>query len=223
MKTIAIAIDGPAGAGKSSLAKALSSKLGYIYIDTGALYRAIGLAFSREGIDTDLNCDIEKQLSKINVDIKFVDSVQHVLLNGEDVSEEIRTPKASMMASAVSAKPQVRAFLLDMQRDFAKKYNCVMDGRDIGTVVLPDAQVKIFLTASDEERAMRRFKELCDKGTKVTFEEVLADMKERDYNDSHRAVAPLKPAEDSIIADTTGKNVEQSLEMLLNIIKEKNI
>lgn len=223
MKTIAIAIDGPAGAGKSSLAKALSSKLGYIYIDTGALYRAIGLAFSREGIDTDLNCDIEKQLSKINVDIKFVDSVQHVLLNGEDVSEEIRTPKASMMASAVSAKPQVRAFLLDMQRDFAKKYNCVMDGRDIGTVVLPNAQVKIFLTASDEERAMRRFKELKEKGTEVTFEEVLADMKERDYNDSHRAVAPLKPAEDSIIADTTGKNVEQSLEMLLNIIKEKNI
>ncbi len=223
MKTVAIAIDGPAGAGKSSLAKALSSELGYIYIDTGALYRAIGLAFSRQGIDTDLNCDIEKQLSKIKVDIKFVDGVQHVLLNGEDVSEEIRTPKASMMASAVSAKPQVRAFLLDMQRDFAKKYNCVMDGRDIGTVVLPDAQVKIFLTASDEERAMRRFKELKEKGTEVTFEEVLADMRERDYNDSHRAVAPLKPAEDSIIADTTGKNVEQSLEMLLDIIKEKNI
>lgn len=223
MKTVAIAIDGPAGAGKSSLAKALSSKLGYIYIDTGALYRAIGLAFSRKGIDTDLNCDIEKQLSEISIDIKFIDGVQHVLLNGEDVSEEIRTPKSSMMASAVSAKPQVRAFLLDMQRDFAKKYNCVMDGRDIGTVVLPDAQVKIFLTASDEERAMRRFKELKEKGTEVTFDEVLADMRQRDYNDSHRAVAPLKPAEDSVIADTTGKNVEESLEMLLHIIKEKNI
>lgn len=223
MKTVAIAIDGPAGAGKSSLAKALSKELGYIYIDTGALYRAIGVAFSREGADTDLNCDIEEKLEKIKVDIKFIDGVQHVFLNDEDVSEEIRTPKASMMASAVSAKPPVRAFLLDMQRDFAKKYNCIMDGRDIGTVVLPNADVKIFLTASDEERAMRRFKELKEKGTEVTFDEVLKDMRERDYNDSHRAVAPLKPAEDSVIADTTGKNVEESLEILLSIIKEKNL
>ena len=222
-KTVAIAIDGPAGAGKSSLAKAVAGRLGYIYDDTGALYRAIGLAFSRKGYDTKLNCDIEKELKDITVDIKFIDGVQHVFLCGEDVSEEIRTPNASMMASAVSAKPPVRAFLLDMQRDFAKKYNCIMDGRDIGTVVLPDAKIKIFLTASDEERAMRRFKELKEKGDTATYEEVLADMRERDYNDSHRAIAPLKPAEDSVIADTTGKNIEQSIEMLMKIIEEKNV
>ncbi|MBE6729063.1 MAG: (d)CMP kinase [Ruminococcaceae bacterium] len=220
MKTIAIAIDGPAGAGKSSLAKAVSSKLGYIYIDTGALYRAIGLAFSRKGIDTDLNCNIEEMLKEIKVDIKFIDDTQHVFLNGEDVSDEIRTPTASMMASAVSAKPAVRAFLLDMQRDFAKKYNCIMDGRDIGTVVLPDAKVKIFLTASAEERAMRRFRELKEKGSDATFEEVLADMEKRDFNDSNRAIAPLKPAEDSVIADTTGKTVEESVVMLMEIIKK---
>ena len=222
-KTVSIAIDGPAGAGKSSLAKALAAKLNYIYVDTGALYRSIGLAFSRRGFDTTLQCDISEQLKDITVDIRFIDGAQHVFLCGEDVSEEIRTPTASMMASAVSAKGEVREYLLDMQRDFARKYNCIMDGRDIGTVVLPNADVKIFLTASDEERAMRRFKELAAKGDKATFEEVLSDMRQRDYNDSHRAIAPLKPAEDAIIADTTGKNVEQSVEMLLKIIEEKNI
>lgn len=219
--TVTIAIDGPAGAGKSSVAKALAQKLGFIYVDTGALYRAIGLAFLRRGFDTSLECDIAEQLKYIEVDIKFIEGVQHVFLCGEDVSEDIRTPKASMMASAVSAKPQVRAYLLDMQRDFAKKYNCIMDGRDIGTVVLPNADVKIFLTASDEERAMRRFKELIAKGDKVTYQEVLSDMRQRDYNDSHRAIAPLKPAEDAVIADTTGKNVQESVEMLLKIIEEK--
>lgn len=222
-KTVSIAIDGPAGAGKSSLAKALAAKLGYIYVDTGALYRSIGLAFLRRGFDTTLECDISEQLKDITIDIRFIDGAQHVFLCGEDVSEEIRTPNASMMASAVSAQKQVREYLLDMQRDFARKYNCIMDGRDIGTVVLPDADVKIFLTASDEERAMRRFKELAAKGDKSTFEEVLSDMRQRDYNDSHRAIAPLKPAEDAIIADTTGKNVEQSVEMLMKIIEEKNI
>ena len=219
-KTIAIAIDGPAGAGKSSLAKALAKKLDYIYVDTGALYRAIGLAFSKRGYDTTLNCDIGEELKSIAVDIRFIDGVQHVFLGENDVSEEIRTPVASMMASAVSAKAEVRAFLLDMQRDFAKKYNCIMDGRDIGTVVLPNANLKIFLTASDEERAMRRYKELKEKGDTSTFEEVLSDMRQRDYNDSHRAIAPLKPADDAIIADTTGKNVEESIAMLLDIIKE---
>lgn len=222
-KTVSIAIDGPAGAGKSSLAKALAAKLNYIYVDTGALYRSIGLAFSRKGFNTSLECDVAEELKDVEVDIRFIDGVQHVFLCGEDVSEEIRTPEASMMASAVSAKPEVRAFLLDMQRDFAKKYNCIMDGRDIGTVVLPDADVKIFLTASDEERAMRRFKEFSAKGDKATYEEVLSDMRQRDYNDSHRAIAPLKPAEDAVIADTTGKNVEQSVEMLMNIIKEKSL
>ncbi len=219
-KTIAIAIDGPAGAGKSSLAKALAKELDYIYVDTGALYRAIGLAFSKKGYDTALDCNIGEELKDITIDIRFIDGVQHVFLGQTDVSEEIRTPIASMMASAVSAKPEVRAKLLDMQRDFAKKYNCIMDGRDIGTVVLPNADLKIFLTASDEERAMRRYKELKEKGDTSTFEEVLSDMRQRDYNDSHRAIAPLKPAEDAVIADTTGKNVEESMVMLLRIIKE---
>ncbi len=222
-KTIAIAIDGPAGAGKSSLARTVANRLNFIYVDTGAMYRSIGLAFLRNGIDTELNCNVEEELSKISIDIKFIDGVQHVFLNGEDVSEEIRTPKASMMASSVSAVPAVRAFLLDMQREFAEKYNVIMDGRDIGTVVLPDAQVKIFLTASDEERASRRFKELKEKGSNVTFEEVLRDMKERDYNDSHRAIAPLKPANDSVIADTTGLTIEESIELLMKIIKEKTL
>lgn len=222
-KIVSVAIDGPAGAGKSSLAKALAKKLGFIYVDTGALYRSIGLAFSRKGFDTALNCDIAEELKSVKVDIKFIDGVQHVFLSDEDVSDAIRTPEASMMASAVSAKPEVRAYLLDMQRDFAKKYNCIMDGRDIGTVVLPNADVKIFLTASDEERAMRRFKELREKGDTATYEEVLSDMRKRDYNDSHRAIAPLKPAQDAVIADTTGKNVEESVEMLLNIIKEKAV
>ena len=222
-KTIAIAIDGPAGAGKSSLARTVANRLNFIYVDTGALYRSIGLAFLRNGIDTELNYNVEEELSKISIDIKFIDGVQHVFLNGEDVSEEIRTPKASMMASSVSAVPAVRAFLLDMQREFAEKYNVIMDGRDIGTVVLPDAQVKIFLTASDEERASRRFKELKEKGSNVTFEEVLSDMRERDYNDSHRAIAPLKPANDSVIADTTGLTIEESIELLMKIIKEKTL
>ncbi len=222
-KTIAIAIDGPAGAGKSSLARTVANRLNFIYVDTGALYRSIGLAFLRNGIDTELNCNVEEELSKISIDIKFIDGVQHVFLNGEDVSEEIRTPKASMMASSVSAVPAVRAFLLDMQREFAEKYNVIMDGRDIGTVVLPNAQVKIFLTASDEERARRRFKELKEKGSTTSYEEVLEDMRKRDYNDSHRAIAPLKPASDSVIADTTGLTIEESIELLMKIIKEKTI
>lgn len=220
---ISIAIDGPAGAGKSSLAKALAAKLDFIYIDTGALYRAIGLAFLQRGFDTTLQCDISEILKNISIDLRFIDGVQHVYLCDEDVSEAIRTPDASMMASAVSAKPEVRAFLLEMQRGFAKKYNCIMDGRDIGTVVLPNADLKIFLTAADTERAMRRFKELQEKGDKSTYEEVLADMRQRDYNDSHRAIAPLKPADDAIIADTTGKDLEASMNMLLKIVKEQGI
>ena len=220
-KTVAIAIDGPAGAGKSTIAKALAARLDYIYVDTGALYRSIGLAFMRKGFDRQLSCDVAKELSDVKVDIRFINGVQHVFLGDEDVSEAIRTPEASMMASAVSAKPEVRQYLLEMQRDFARKYNCIMDGRDIGTVVLPTAQVKIFLTASDEERAMRRYKELREKGDTATYEDVLSDMRQRDYNDSHRAIAPLKPAEDAIIADTTGKGLEESVLMLMSIIKEK--
>ncbi len=217
---INIAIDGPAGAGKSSLSRKLAENLGYIYVDTGALYRATGLKFSRLGFTTELSGDIAEVLKNTTVDIKFVNGEQRVFLDDEDVSGLIRTPEASMMASAVSAKPEVRAFLLDMQRNLAKNNNVVMDGRDIGTVVLPDAKVKIFLTADVEERARRRLLELQAKGATDTFEEVLADMKQRDYNDSHRAIAPLKQAEDAVLADTTQLDLEGSLELLEKIVKE---
>ncbi len=217
---INIAIDGPAGAGKSSLSRKLASNLGYIYVDTGALYRAVGLKFSRLGFDTSLQGDIGEVLKTTAVDIRFVNGEQRVFLDEEDVSELIRTPEASMMASAVSAKPEVRAYLLDMQRNLAHSNNVVMDGRDIGTVVLPDADVKIFLTADVEERAKRRLLELTQKGEKVTFDEVLADMKQRDYNDSHRAIAPLKQAEDAVLADTTKLDLDGSLRLLEKIVRE---
>ncbi len=217
---ISVAIDGPAGAGKSTLSRKTAEKLGFIYVDTGALYRTVGLKFSRMGADTNLDCDIEGILADTTVDIRFVDSEQRVFLDGEDVSEAIRTPAASMMASAVSAKPPVRAFLLEMQRKLARENNVVMDGRDIGTVVLPDATVKIYLTASAEDRAQRRYDELIQKGTNVTFKEVYDDMVQRDYNDMHREIAPLKQAEDAILADTTGFQLEDSLALLLKIVKE---
>lgn len=218
---INVAIDGPAGAGKSTLARSIAKELGYIYVDTGALYRAVGLKFSRNGADTNLKCDIEGILKKTDVDIVFVGDEQRVFLDGEDVSGEIRTPEASMMASAASAVPVVRAFLLELQRRLARENNVVMDGRDIGTVILPNAQVKIFLTASPEARAQRRFIELEEKGIKTTFHEVLADMKQRDYNDSHREIAPLKPAEDSVFADTTELTLDESRALLLKIINDK--
>ena len=217
---ISIAIDGPAGAGKSTLSRKVAEQLGYIYVDTGALYRAVGLKFSRIGADTELNCDIEGTLKDTKVDIRFVDGEQRVFLDNEDVSGEIRTPVASMMASAVSAKPPVRAFLLEMQRLLAKDNNVVMDGRDIGTVVLPNSTVKIYLTASAEDRAQRRYDELVLKGENVTFKEVYDDMVKRDYNDMHRAIAPLKQAQDAVVADTTGFSPEQSLELLLKIVRE---
>ena len=218
---IAVAIDGPAGAGKSSVARALAQKLGYIYVDTGALYRSVGLAFSRKGIGTDLACDVGEVLREIRVSLVFEKGEQRVLLNGEDVSDQIRTPAASMMASAVSAKPEVRAFLLETQRRLARENNCIMDGRDIGTVVLPDAPVKIFLSASKEERARRRYEELRQKGESVSFEEVYADMQQRDENDQNRAIAPLKPAEDSVFVDTTGHTVEESARIIADIVREK--
>ena len=218
---ISVAIDGPAGAGKSSVAKLAAKKLGYIYVDTGALYRTVGLKFSRLGFDTDLNCDIEKILSDTQIEMAFVNGEQRVFLDNEDVSDLIRTPQASMMASAVSAKPPVRAFLLEMQRKIARENNILMDGRDIGTVVLPNATVKIFLTASPEERANRRYKELIEKGMDVSYDDIYNDICTRDYNDSHREIAPLKPAEDSVLADTTGNTVEESANMILNIINER--
>ncbi len=217
---ISVAIDGPAGAGKSTLSRKLAESFGFIYVDTGALYRAVGLKFSSLGINTELNCDIEGILAKTTVDIRFVGNEQRVFLDGEDVSERIRTPEASMMASAVSAKPPVRAFLLDTQRQLAENNNCLMDGRDIGTVVLPNATVKIYLTASAEDRATRRYKELIARGQTVEYKDVYDDMVRRDYNDMHREIAPLKQAEDASLADTSGLEFEQSFELLTDLIKK---
>ena len=217
---ISIAIDGPAGAGKSTLSRKLASHFGFIYVDTGAMYRAVGIKFSKLGFDTQLNCDVESILADTTGDIRFAKGEQRVFLDGMDVSDEIRTPAASMMASAVSAKPPVRAFLLDTQRKLAQNNDCLMDGRDIGTVVLPNATVKIYLTASAEDRAMRRYKELCEKGQAVEFKDVYDDMVQRDYNDMHREIAPLKQAEDAVVADTTGLQFEQSFELLKRLINE---
>ncbi|MBE6733636.1 MAG: (d)CMP kinase [Ruminococcaceae bacterium] len=218
---ISVAIDGPAGAGKSTLSRKVAAELGFIYVDTGALYRAVGLKFIDKGANTELNVDIDSILAETKVDIRFCEGEQRVFLDGEDVSDKIRTPEVSMMASAVSAKPAVRAYLLEMQRKLARENNVIMDGRDIGTVVLPNATVKIFLTASAEDRSRRRYEELILKNQNVTYKEVYDDMVKRDYNDSHRDIAPLKPAEDSVIADTTGFEFQESLELLLSIIREK--
>lgn len=217
---INVAIDGPAGAGKSTVSRAAAKAIGYIYVDTGALYRAVGVNALRKGIDTKDKPAVAASLADISVDLVFENGEQKVLLNGENVSVEIRTPPASMAASDVSAVPEVRAFLFDLQRNIAKRNNCIMDGRDIGTVVLPDAKVKIFLTASPEERATRRYKELIEKGTEVKYDDVLAELIERDYNDSHREIAPLKPAEDGVILDTTGLSLEESVNEIIRIIKE---
>ena len=220
--SIAIAIDGPAGAGKSSLSKEVAKVLSFIYVDTGALYRTIGLAASRKGLKKEDKAEIISMLNDIDVKLSFNDEgTQIVLLNGEDVSSYIRTPEASMFASAVSAIPEVRAFLLDLQRNMAKSDNVIMDGRDIGTVVLPDAKIKILLTASPEKRAMRRHKENIEKGIDSTYEEVLKDVNQRDYQDSHREIAPLKPAEDSVLVDTSDYDFEGSKELLLKVIKER--
>ncbi len=217
---ISVAIDGPAGAGKSTLARAAAKKLGYMYVDTGALYRTVGLKFLNSGYSSELDCDIDAVLNDTEIKVKFVRGEQRVFLDGVDVTSDIRTPQASMMASAVSAKPQVRAFLLDMQRRLAKENDVIMDGRDIGTVVLPDATVKIFLTASPKVRAQRRFDELKEKGMSVSLDEIYNDMVKRDYNDSHRAIAPLKPAPDAVEADTSGLDFNSSLDMLLGIISK---
>ena len=218
---INVAIDGPAGAGKSTVARGAAKELGYIYVDTGALYRTVALAATRNGVLESAEKTVQ-MLKDITVDLAFDDTgAQCVYLNGEDVSSLIRTPEISMAASNVSKIPAVRAFLLGLQRDIAAKNNVIMDGRDIATVVLPDAQVKIFLTASPECRAERRYKELLEKGENVKYDYVLADVNARDYQDSHREIAPLKPAEDSVIADTSGKSLPQSIEMIISVIKEK--
>ncbi|MEE1154367.1 MAG: (d)CMP kinase [Acutalibacteraceae bacterium] len=215
----AIAIDGPAGAGKSTIAKTVSKEMSYIYVDTGALYRSIALSLLNNKVDIKNIDDVKTLLEKTKIEIKFVNGEQRVFLNGEDVSEKIRTTEVSMMASASSAIPEVRAFLLELQRSIARENNVIMDGRDIGTVVLPDAQVKIFLTASAECRAKRRYNDYILTGnTDESYEKILADIKERDYNDSHRAIAPLKPAEDSVVIDTSNDTLEESVQRIISTV-----
>ncbi len=216
-----IAVDGPAGAGKSTISRGVAGALGFIYVDTGALYRAVGLNAMRRGVDPSDREAVASTLQGTVIELKFVNGEQRVFLNGEDVSEAIRTPEASMAASKVSAIPAVRDFLFDLQRNIAQNNNCLMDGRDIGTVVLPFAQIKLFLTASLEERARRRYNELKEKGMPVEYETVLAEMKERDYNDSHREIAPLKPAADSVLFDNTGLSLEESIKAMTALVKER--
>ena len=214
---------GLAGAGKSTISKSAAKQLGFIYIDTGALYRTVGLAATRAGVEPVEGKEVDELLKKITVELTFNDKgEQVVLLDKEDVSGLIRTPEASMMASKISAVPAVRAYLLDLQRDMAKKNNVIMDGRDIGTVILPDAEVKIFLTATPEARAQRRYKELKEKGMDVKYEDILEDVKTRDYNDMHRDIAPLKQADDAILADTTEIDLQGSIDLIVKIIKENS-
>ncbi|MDD2361774.1 MAG: (d)CMP kinase [Oscillospiraceae bacterium] len=219
-KPFSVAIDGPSGAGKSTIAKLLAKELGFIYVDTGALYRAIGYEVLNRGGKPNDPDFVEDMLPRINIELKYIDDIQCVLINGKDVTEFIRTPEVSMAASSVSAIPAVRSFLFDLQRETAQKNDVIMDGRDIGTVVLPGANIKIFLTASVQDRARRRYEELNLKGVGTTYSNVLDDMAKRDYNDSNRAAAPLKAAEDSIIVDTTGNTLEQSVEIIKEIIQK---
>lgn len=216
---ISVALDGPAGAGKSTIAREVARRLGFLHVDTGALYRAIGLDALRRGADPANPEEVLPFLEDTRVSLKFTGEGQRIYLRGEDVSEAIRIPQASMAASAVSAIPEVRTFLLELQRELARNHNVIMDGRDIGTVVLPHADVKIFLTASVEDRARRRYQELCQRGTAKDFEQLLREIKERDYNDTHRAAAPLRPAEDAVVLDTTGNTFQQSRQQLLDIIR----
>lgn len=218
---INIAIDGPAGAGKSTIAKGVAARLGFIYVDTGALYRTVALACVRAGVDPADEKAVGEELKKIRVELGFKDGTQLVYLNGEEVGDQIRTPQISMCTSAVSKIPAVRAFLLDLQRDIAVKHNILMDGRDIATVVLPNADLKVFLFASAECRAERRYKELVEKGQNVIYDDVLADIKQRDYQDSHREIAPLKPAEDAVMFDTTGYDLPTSIDKMIGLIHER--
>ena len=221
-KYVSVAIDGPAGAGKSTMAKRAAKELGYLYVDTGAIYRTVGYHMWLMGIGPKDADGIRRCLDDVNIEIRHeTDGVQHMILNGKDVTGEIRTPEMSKYASGVSAQKCVRDYLLDMQRKFARKHNVVMDGRDIGTIVLPNAQVKIFLTASPEERARRRYEELSAKGEKVSFDKVLQDMIVRDKQDSERAIAPLKAAPDAVKLDTSGNTIEQSVEAILSIVRRK--
>ena len=219
---ISIAIDGPSGAGKSTISRTAAEIFGFIYVDTGAIYRTIGLASKIRGISLDDKAAVMEMLTKLNIELKYNESgEQHMYLDGKDVSRDIRLPEVSMLASKVSAIPEVRTFLVDMQRDMAKKYDVIMDGRDIGTVILPDADLKIFLTADVNDRARRRYEELRTKGMIKPFDEVLAEMKQRDEQDTLRAAAPLKAAEDAVMLDTSGNTLEQSIAEVCRLIADR--
>ena len=218
---VSVAIDGPAGAGKSTLARRLAAEMGYIYVDTGAMFRTIGLYALRKGVDPKDNATVNTLLPEVGLRVDCIDGEQHIYLNGEDVSTAIRTEEAGMAASAVGANPEVRAFLLELQREQARRHSVIMDGRDIGTVVLPDATVKIFLTAAPEVRAMRRFRELEQRGTSQPYDQVLREIVDRDYADTHRAIAPLRRAEDAVELDTGALTFEESLHLLLETIRRR--
>lgn len=222
MEKKAIAIDGPSGAGKSTLARALAEKLGYLYVDTGAIYRTVGLAAYKSGTDPRAAAAVAALLPGLRIELGYgEDGIQRMYLDGEDVSDAIRAPEISLYASAVSAIPEVRAFLLEQQRSLARTHSVIMDGRDIGTVVLPDADLKIFLTASTEARARRRWKELREKGIDEPYEKVLDEIVERDRQDTARATAPLRQAEDAVVVDTTEYDRKESLYLLLRLVKER--
>lgn len=219
---ISIAIDGPSGAGKSTISRKAAEIFGFIYVDTGAIYRTIGLASKIRGVSLDDKAAVMEMLPKLNIELKYNESgEQHMYLDGKDVFRDIRLPEVSMLASKVSAIPEVRTFLVDMQRDMAKKYDVIMDGRDIGTVILPDADLKIFLTADVNDRAQRRYEELRTKGMLKPFDEVLAEMKQRDEQDTLRAAAPLKAAEDAVMLDTSGNTLEQSIAEVCRLIADR--
>ena len=218
---IRIAIDGPGGAGKSTLAKAVAKKLDILYVDTGALYRTVGLYVRRLNIDPKDAKAVGESLGGLNIEVRYEDGAQKVYLNGENPGDAIRTPEMSMYASAVSAIPAVRAFLLETQKDIARKNSVIMDGRDIGTVILPDADVKVFLTASPECRAMRRYKELTEKGQNVKYEDVLAEMNQRDHQDSTREIAPAEAAADAVLLDNSDLDLEGTVEAVIALVREK--
>ena len=216
-----IAIDGPAGAGKSTIAKAVAEKLGFIYVDTGAMYRAIALYLLRHGVDPDREEELEKALEEIEIRLQYDNGVQQILLNGENVSSLIRTEEVSQMASVSSAKAKVRSALLDLQRNMAAEYDVIMDGRDIGTAILPNARLKIFLTASSQARANRRFLEYQEKGIACDFETIKAEIEERDRRDTQREVSPLRQAADAVLLDTSDMTIEEVTDSILSMVKER--
>jgi len=221
MSKFSVAIDGPAGAGKSTIAKTVAQKLNFVYVDTGAIYRTVGLAANRSGFAPNDGVNIPEMLPSLVIDMRYIDGVQKMFLGDEDVSDQIRTPVISEYASCVGAMPEVRAFLMDMQRQMAAQYDVLMDGRDIGTVVLPNADLKIFLTASAEERARRRFVQLREKGTDQSFEQVLEEIKERDKRDSERVAAPLKQADDAVLLDTSDMNQDESVQAVIDLVRTR--